>query len=72
MGRICGYVVDIIHPDTLCNKQLCQSKINLNRISHDSARDLIRKAIAYHPKVNITEVYVDTVGPKHADRKSVV
>jgi ribonuclease H2 subunit A len=53
---------DIINlpPQYLSEKMLLRNKINLNKISHDSAVQLINNAIAKN--INITHIYVDTVG----------
>jgi len=50
-----------LHPQYLCNEQLLREKVSLNTISTDSAKELIQKAL--DEKVNVNEVYVDTVGP---------
>lgn len=53
--------VEIISPKTICNNMLQRSKYSLNEISMDSAIGLI-KAVEERG-VNITHIYVDTVGP---------
>ncbi|KAG8175984.1 hypothetical protein JTE90_010936 [Oedothorax gibbosus] len=56
-----GWILEIHSPNVISNSMLQRSKYNLNALSHDSAILLIRKALEL--KVNVTEVYVDTVGP---------
>jgi len=56
-----GFIADPIYPEELSRKMLKINKINLNKISHDSAADLIRRVLATN--INLKEVYVDTVGP---------
>lgn len=55
-----GWIVDILSPTFISNSMLKRSKYNLNSLSHDSAIGLIEKAISLG--VNVTEIYVDTVG----------
>ncbi|PRP85398.1 ribonuclease H2 subunit A-like [Planoprotostelium fungivorum] len=56
-----GYIIDVIEPEHLSGKMSRIGKINLNAISHDSAAGLIQKAL--DRGANITEVFVDAVGP---------
>lgn len=56
-----GWAVEVISPNTISNSMLSRSKISLNQVSMDSAIGLIRQAAS--AGVNISEIYVDTVGP---------
>ncbi|XP_034251633.1 ribonuclease H2 subunit A [Thrips palmi] len=66
-GKLCegkdyvGWSVEVIAPNSICNSMLRRQKYSLNQVSHDSAIGLIKKAV--EAGVNISEVYVDTVGP---------
>lgn len=61
MGEFVGWAVEIISPNSICNSMFKRVKYSLNEVSHDSAIGLIRKAL--DQKVNVTSVFVDTVGP---------
>jgi ribonuclease H2 subunit A len=50
----------VLHAQELSAKMLRPRKYNLNAISHDTALELVRRAL--ERGVNIQEVYVDTVG----------
>lgn len=50
----------VLHASEISAKMLRPSKYNLNAISHDAALSLVQRAI--DSGVNVTEVYVDTVG----------
>ncbi|XP_074642670.1 ribonuclease H2 subunit A-like [Tubulanus polymorphus] len=56
-----GWTVDILSPHYISTSMLKRAKYNLNAISHDTAIGLIQRSI--ERGVNLTEVYVDTVGP---------
>lgn len=56
-----GWMVDILSPTYLSTSMLSKTKYSLNAISHDTAISLIKRAKA--KGINVTEVYVDTVGP---------
>ena len=56
-----GWAVEIISPNSICNSMFKRLKHSLNEVSHDSAIGLIRKALSLG--VNVTSVFVDTVGP---------
>ena len=49
-----------LSPQYISEKMLLRNKINLNKISHDSAISLINNALSKN--VNLTHIYVDTVG----------
>lgn len=61
MEDFVGWAVEIISPNSICNSMYKRVKYSLNEVSHDSAIGLIRKAL--EQKVNVTSVFVDTVGP---------
>ena len=56
-----GWAVEVIAPNTICNNMLSRQKYSLNQISMDAAIKLIKQA--GDAGVNISQVYVDTVGP---------
>lgn len=55
-----GWTVASIPPDEISAKMLRRTPYSLNAISHDCAIAMIERAI--DAGVNVTEVYVDTVG----------
>ncbi|XP_017493302.1 PREDICTED: ribonuclease H2 subunit A-like, partial [Rhagoletis zephyria] len=56
-----GWFATVLSPIVISNAMLKRSKYNLNALSHDTAINLIRKAI--ESGVQLKEVYLDTVGP---------
>jgi len=56
-----GWSIEMISPAYISNSMYKRPKVSLNEISHNSAISLIKRVIA--AGANITEVYVDTVGP---------
>eukprot|EP01117_Protostelium_nocturnum_P016837 TRINITY_DN6744_c0_g1_i1.p1 TRINITY_DN6744_c0_g1~~TRINITY_DN6744_c0_g1_i1.p1 ORF type:complete len:324 (-),score=89.02 TRINITY_DN6744_c0_g1_i1:19-894(-) len=56
-----GFIANVIEPQELSAKMLRINKVNLNLISHKSAESLIKQAL--DRGINVTEVYVDAVGP---------
>ncbi|CAB3226850.1 unnamed protein product [Arctia plantaginis] len=56
-----GWVAEVISPNYISNSMYRRAKHSLNEVSMNSAIGLIKKAA--EDGVNITEVYVDTVGP---------
>lgn len=58
----------VLTADELSKKMLRKKKYNLNLISHDTALNLVQSAL--DEGVNITEIYVDTVGnpDQYADK----
>jgi ribonuclease H2 subunit A len=56
-----GFRLRILTPEEMSGGMLRQVKYNLNAISHDAAIELIREVL--ESGVNLTHVYVDTVGP---------
>jgi ribonuclease H2 subunit A len=56
-----GWAVNVISPNEISTSMYRRTKRSLNEVSMDSAINLIKEAIA--SKVNVAEVYVDTVGP---------
>ncbi|XP_058819628.1 ribonuclease H2 subunit A [Topomyia yanbarensis] len=56
-----GWAVEVISPNEISMSMLRRTKRSLNEVSMDSAIGLINMAI--EAEVNISEVYVDTVGP---------
>ncbi|XP_071448254.1 ribonuclease H2 subunit A [Hetaerina americana] len=67
-----GWSVEVISPNVISNSMLRRSKYSLNQVSQDSAVNLIK--LAASSGVNITEVYVDTVGPaeKYEEKLSAI
>jgi len=60
-SNIIGFKADVISPEILSHNMTSIQTKNLNIISHESAMNLIQHAIDYG--ANITQVFVDTVGP---------
>jgi len=56
-----GYTGVVLPPAWISAGMLGRRKYNLNLMSHDTAISMIRRVIDVH-KVNVKEVYVDTVG----------
>ncbi|XP_063381364.1 ribonuclease H2 subunit A [Cydia fagiglandana] len=56
-----GWAAEIISPNYISNSMYRRAKHSLNEVSMNSAIDLIKKVA--ESGANITEVYVDTVGP---------
>ncbi|KAJ8723336.1 hypothetical protein PYW08_003248 [Mythimna loreyi] len=56
-----GWVAEVISPNYISNSMYRRAKHSLNEVSMNSAIALIKKAA--ESGANITEVYVDTVGP---------
>lgn len=57
---IMGWMVEILSPHYISTSMLKREKYNLNALSHDCAIRLVKRALS--KGVNVTEVYVDTVG----------
>lgn len=57
-----GWFTKILSPTTISNGNFKRPKYNLNALSHDTAIELIHLAISNG--IQVSEVYVDTVGPK--------
>jgi len=55
-----GWAIEAISPNVIANSMYRRTKISLNEVSMVSATDLIRGVI--EAGVNVTEIYVDTVG----------
>ncbi|RUS79987.1 hypothetical protein EGW08_012252 [Elysia chlorotica] len=55
-----GWMVEILSPAYISRSMLRRDKYNLNALSHDCAIRLVKTAI--ERGVNVTELYVDTVG----------
>ncbi|KAJ3423803.1 ribonuclease h2 subunit a [Anaeramoeba flamelloides] len=61
------YQLEIVSPELISHSLLKKKKYNLNFLSHDCAIKLIKSILS---KVNLTQVYVDTVGdPKKYETK---
>ncbi|XP_037073614.1 ribonuclease H2 subunit A-like isoform X2 [Pollicipes pollicipes] len=60
-GDFLGWEVEILSPSFISRNMFKRSKYNLNWMSHDAAIALIARC--REAGVNVTEVYVDTVGP---------
>lgn len=63
-----GWMVVSLSAAELSNKMLQKNKYNLNAISHDTAMEMIQRAL--DAGVNVAECYIDTVGdPDSYERK---
>ncbi|XP_044262058.1 ribonuclease H2 subunit A isoform X2 [Tribolium madens] len=60
-NRKIGWGVEVIAPTSICNSMLSRQKYSLNQVSMDAAINLIKGAL--EAGVNVSHVYVDTVGP---------
>ncbi|CAD0201794.1 unnamed protein product [Chrysodeixis includens] len=56
-----GWIAEVISPNYISNSMYRRAKHSLNEVSMNSAISLIKRAA--ESGANITEVYVDTVGP---------
>ncbi|RZC22669.1 ribonuclease H2 subunit A [Asbolus verrucosus] len=56
-----GWAVEVIAPNSICNSMLSRNKYSLNQVSMDAAIKLVKCAVS--AGVNISHIYVDTVGP---------
>ncbi|KAA0191183.1 hypothetical protein HAZT_HAZT011320 [Hyalella azteca] len=56
-----GWSIEVISPTFISNCMYKRPKVSLNEVSHNSAITLIRRAMT--AGANITQVFVDTVGP---------
>ncbi|KAA8497930.1 Ribonuclease H2 subunit A [Porphyridium purpureum] len=57
----CMSVIDVLSAELISEQMLAVKRVSLNKLSHDSAIGLVERALAQG--INITELYVDTVGP---------
>jgi len=67
-----GWAVNILAPSYISTSMYRRGKYNLNSMSHDTAIGLISGALKRG--VNVSEVYVDTVGPpeKYEEKLSMI
>ncbi|PFH31229.1 putative ribonuclease H1 large subunit [Besnoitia besnoiti] len=61
---IFGWSIHAIRPEEISAKMLRKKKFSLNEISHETAISLIQRTVQHG--VNVTEVFVDTVGSAQA------
>ncbi|XP_064237854.1 ribonuclease H2 subunit A isoform X3 [Aotus nancymaae] len=59
-GDFVGWALDVLSPNLISTSMLGRVKYNLNSLSHDTATGLIQYAL--DQGVNVTQVFVDTVG----------
>ncbi|CAJ0584868.1 unnamed protein product, partial [Mesorhabditis spiculigera] len=60
--QVVAWAIQCLSAQYISSSMLKRNKISLNEISHNSAIQLIRDALAAN--VNVVEIFVDTVGPK--------
>ncbi len=60
-GDYVGYKVHVLAPNFISRSMHRRGKYNLNAMSHDTAANLVRKAL--DDGVKVASVFVDTVGP---------
>lgn len=63
-----GYAITSISPQDISSGMLSRSKYNLNEMAHDTTIALIRTLVSPPYSLNITEIYIDTVGPPDSYR----
>jgi len=56
-----GWAIHVLSPRFISSSMYKRSKYNLNSMSHDTAIDLVK--LALEKGVQVSEIYVDTVGP---------
>jgi ribonuclease H2 subunit A len=56
-----GYAIHSLSPQDISSSMLKKQKYNLNAMAHDTTIELIQGCLTQ--KINITKIYVDTVGP---------
>ncbi|KAL0074114.1 ribonuclease HII [Phycomyces blakesleeanus] len=59
-----GWAVYVISPQDISVNMLARPPFNLNEMAHDATIKLIRSVL--EQKVNLTEIYVDPVGPSQS------
>lgn len=59
-----GWAINALHPKEISASMLRKNKYNLNALAHDTTISLLRSLLAC--KVNVQQVFVDTVGPPEA------
>ncbi|XP_049644389.1 ribonuclease H2 subunit A [Suncus etruscus] len=62
-----GWALDVLSPNLISTSMLGRVKYNLNSLSHDTAAGLVQFAL--DQGVNVTQVFVDTVGPPESYQK---
>ncbi|XP_055975819.1 ribonuclease H2 subunit A isoform X1 [Sorex fumeus] len=68
-GEFVGWALDVLSPNLISTSMLGRVKYNLNSLSHDTAEGLVRFAL--DQGVNVTQVFVDTVGPPEPYEKKL-
>lgn len=66
-GEFVGWALDVLSPNLISTSMLGRVKYNLNSLSHDTAEGLVKFAL--DQGVNVTQVFVDTVGPPESYQK---
>lgn len=68
-SNLMKYKIIVISPEEISFKMYKREKVSLNDISHDAAYNLIKSAL--DENVNITSVYIDTIGPPEKYEHSI-